>query len=106
MLCSQKPLQSGARPYTALWEVTTSSIEGSSSAKERAAFLAATRAARPARTLCGVLYATTCRVSEALALTPEQVDFTGKGWFSKASRRTPRFLMLSHSLLHSQAAGP
>jgi integrase len=30
------------------------------------------------RTLCNVLHITGCRVSEALALTPEQVDLAGK----------------------------
>ena len=44
-------------------------------AGERVAFLAAaTKVARPVRTLCGVLHTTGCRVSEALALTPEHVD--------------------------------
>ena len=48
-------------------------------ADERVAFLAAAaKAARPARTLCGVLHTTGCRVSEALALTPEHVDLPGK----------------------------
>ena len=48
-------------------------------AEERRAFLAAAgKAARPVRTLCGVLHTTGCRVSEALALTPERVDLTGK----------------------------
>ena len=48
-------------------------------AEERRAFLAAAaEAARPVRTLCGVLHATGCRISEALALTPERVDLTGK----------------------------
>src|SRR4051812_37576289 len=36
------------------------------------------RAARPVRTFCSVLHTTGCRVSEALALTPERVDLTGK----------------------------
>jgi integrase/recombinase XerD len=48
-------------------------------AEERAAFLAAAaKTARPVRTLCGVLHAIGCRVSEALALTPEGVDLTGR----------------------------
>ena len=48
-------------------------------AEERAAFLAAAaQAARPVRTLCGVLHTTGCRVSKALALTPERVDLTGR----------------------------
>ena len=33
---------------------------------------------RPVRTLCGVLHATGCRLSEALALTPERVDPAGE----------------------------
>lgn len=45
--------------------------------EERRAFLAAARAARPVRTLCGVLHTAGCRVSEALALTPERVDLAG-----------------------------
>ena len=48
-------------------------------ADERLAFMAAAaRAARPVRTLCVVLHTTGCRVSEALALTPEHVDLPGK----------------------------
>jgi integrase/recombinase XerD len=48
-------------------------------AEERAAFLAtAAKAARPVRTLCGVLHTTGCRVSEALALTSERVDLAGE----------------------------
>ena len=48
-------------------------------ADERGAFLAAAaKAARPVRTFCGVLHTTGCRVSEALALTPEHVDLPGK----------------------------
>ena len=48
-------------------------------AAERVAFLAAAaKVARPVRTLCGVLHTTGCRVSEALALTPEHVDLPGK----------------------------
>jgi integrase len=47
-------------------------------AEERRAFLAAAaKAARPVRTLCGVLHTTGCRISEALALTPERVDLIG-----------------------------
>jgi integrase/recombinase XerD len=38
----------------------------------------AARAARPVRTLCAVLHTTGCRISEALALTPEHVDLPGK----------------------------
>src|SRR5215207_5968978 len=48
-------------------------------AEERRAFLtAAAKAARPVRTLCSLLHTTGCRIFEALALTPERVDLTGK----------------------------
>jgi integrase len=48
-------------------------------AEERLAFMAAAaKAARPVRTLCAVLHTTGCRISEALALTPEHVDLPGK----------------------------
>lgn len=48
-------------------------------ADEREAFLkAAERAPRDVRTLCGVLAFTGCRVSEALALTADRVDLTGR----------------------------
>src|SRR5689334_21283580 len=48
-------------------------------ADERLALMAAAaRAARPVRTLCAVLHTTGCRISEALALTPEHVDLPGK----------------------------
>ncbi len=46
---------------------------------ERRAFLAAAaKAPREVRTFCGVLHATGCRISEALALTPERVDLSGR----------------------------
>jgi integrase/recombinase XerD len=46
---------------------------------ERAAFLdAESKASHGARTLCLTLHYTGCRVSEALALTPERVDLFGK----------------------------
>src|SRR3712207_1885933 len=46
--------------------------------EERRAFvLAAAKASREVRTFCGVLHATGCRISEALALTPERVDLSG-----------------------------
>jgi hypothetical protein len=42
-------------------------------AEERRTFLvAAAKAAQPVRTLCGVLHTTGCRISKALALTPER----------------------------------
>lgn len=44
---------------------------------ERAAFLkAAERAPREVRTFCAVLHYTGCRISEALALTGDRIDFT------------------------------
>src|ERR671915_1445941 len=46
---------------------------------ERRAFVtAAAKAPREVRTFCGVLHATGCRISEALALTPRQVDLSGR----------------------------
>ena len=46
---------------------------------ERRAFLAAAaKAAREVRSFCGTLHYTGCRVSEALALTPERVDLAGR----------------------------
>jgi integrase len=48
-------------------------------AAERAAFLvAAQHFPREGRTLCVILHSTGCRVSEALSLTPDRVDFSGK----------------------------
>ena len=47
--------------------------------EERRAFLdAATRAPREVRSFCAVLHYTGCRISEALALTPQQIDLSGK----------------------------
>src|SRR4051812_653250 len=46
---------------------------------ERRAFIAAAaKAPREVRTFCGVLHATGCRISEALALTPQQIDLSGR----------------------------
>jgi integrase len=46
---------------------------------ERRAFLtAAAKAPREVRTFCGVLHATGCRISEALALTAQQIDLSGR----------------------------
>jgi integrase len=48
-------------------------------AEERTAFLdAARKAERTTRTFCTVLHDTGCRISEALAMTPDRVDFSGK----------------------------
>ena len=47
--------------------------------EERAAFLKASLTADPpVRTLCGVLHHTGCRISEALELTPQRVDFAAR----------------------------
>jgi integrase/recombinase XerD len=46
---------------------------------ERRAFVtAAAKARREVRTFCGVLHATGCRISEALALTAHQIDLSGR----------------------------
>ena len=46
---------------------------------ERRAFMAAAaRAPREVRTFCGVLHATGCRISDALALTAQQIDLSGR----------------------------
>src|SRR3954449_13245735 len=46
---------------------------------ERRAFIAAAaKAPREVRTFCGVLHATGCRISEALALTAQQIDLSGR----------------------------
>ena len=47
-------------------------------ADERLALMAAAGAAPPVRTVCAVLHTTGCCISEALALTPEHVDLSGK----------------------------
>ena len=59
-------------------------------AAERAAFLvAAQHFPREVRTLCVILHDTGCRVSEALALTPDRVDFSGKAVvFETLKKRT------------------
>jgi integrase len=47
--------------------------------EERKAFMAAARKApREVRSFCSVLHYTGCRISEALALTPQSIDFSGK----------------------------
>jgi integrase/recombinase XerD len=45
---------------------------------ERRAFMAAAKAPRDVRAFCGVLHAMGCRISEALALTPRQIDLSGR----------------------------
>jgi integrase/recombinase XerD len=57
---------------------------GYPTADERVAFLAAAaKAARPVRTLRGVLHATGRRVAEVLALAPEPVDPAGRAAVSE-----------------------
>ena len=47
--------------------------------EERRAFIAAAiKAPGEVRTFCGVLHATGCRISEALALTAQQIDLSGR----------------------------
>jgi integrase len=59
-------------------------------AEERAAFLtAAQHFPREVRTLCVILHDTGCRISEALALTADRVDFSGKAVvFETLKKRT------------------
>ena len=46
---------------------------------ERRAFIAAAaKAPREVRTFCGVLHATGCRISEALALSADHIDLSGR----------------------------
>ena len=57
-------------------------------ADERRAFIAAAATAdRPVRTLCTVLHDTGCRISEALALTPESVDLSGRAVMFESLRK-------------------
>src|SRR3954454_19932624 len=44
----------------------------------RAFVAAAAKAPRDVRTFCSVLHATGCLISEALALTPQQIDLSGR----------------------------
>src|SRR4051812_28765379 len=50
------------------------------SEEERRAFIsaAAAKASREVRTFCGVLHSTGCRISEALALTADRIDLSGR----------------------------
>src|SRR4051794_3684235 len=60
-------------------------------ANERQAFAAAAaKAERPVRTLCAVLHDTGCRISEALALTPERVDLTGRALVFESLKKRRR----------------
>ena len=60
-------------------------------ADERRAFIAAAATAdRPVRTLCTVLHDTGCRISEALALTPESVDLSGRALMFETLKKRRR----------------
>jgi len=60
-------------------------------ADERRAFIAtAAKADRPVRTFCAVLHDSGCRISEALALTPERVDLTGKALVIESLKKRRR----------------
>jgi integrase/recombinase XerD len=60
-------------------------------ADERRAFIvAAAKAERPIRTFCTVLHDTGSRISEALALTPERIDLSGRAVvFESLKKRRP-----------------
>lgn len=60
-------------------------------AAERAAFLAAARQfPREVRTFATVLHDTGCRVSEALAVTPERIDFSAKAVIFETLKKRKR----------------
>lgn len=60
-------------------------------AAERAAFLvAAQHFPREVRTLCVILHDTGCRVSEALSLTADRVDFSGKAVIFETLKKRKR----------------
>jgi integrase len=60
-------------------------------AEERAAFIAAARQfPREVRTFATVLHDTGCRVSEALAVTPERIDFSAKAVIFETLKKRKR----------------
>jgi integrase/recombinase XerD len=60
-------------------------------ADERRAFIAAAAtASRPVRTLCTVLHDTGCRISEALALTSENIDLSGRAVMFESLKKRRR----------------
>jgi integrase/recombinase XerD len=60
-------------------------------ADERRAFIAAAATAdRPVRTLCTVLHDTGCRISEALALTSESIDLSGRAVMFESLKKRRR----------------
>ena len=60
-------------------------------ADERRAFIAAAATAdRLVRTLCSVLHDTGCRISEALALTAESIDLSGRAVMFESLKKRRR----------------
>ncbi len=60
-------------------------------AEERRAFIAAAATTgRPVRTLCVLLHETSCRISEALALTPERIDLSGRAVMFESLKKRRR----------------
>ena len=60
-------------------------------ADERRTFIAAAATAdRPVRTLCTVLHDTGCRISEALALTSESIDLSGRAVMFESLKKRRR----------------
>jgi integrase/recombinase XerD len=60
-------------------------------ADERRAFIAAAATAdRLVRTLCSVLHDTGCRISEALALTSENIDLSGRAVMFESLKKRRR----------------
>ena len=58
--------------------------------ERRAVVAAAAKAGRPVRTLCAVLHDTGCRISEALALTSERIDLTGRALVCESLKKRRR----------------
>jgi integrase len=74
--------------------------------EERRAFIAAAaKAPREVRTFCGVLHATGCRISEALALTADRIDLAGRVIvFESLKKRKRSFCTVSGALPPSCAS--
>ena len=67
---------------------------------ERRAFVtAAAKAPREVRTFCGVLQATGCRISEALALTAQQIDLSGRVVVFESLKKRKRAVPVPPELL-------
>src|SRR4051794_34582705 len=58
--------------------------------ERQAVVAAAAKAERPVRTLCAVLHDTGCRISEALALTSERIDLTGRALVFESLKKRRR----------------